>query len=324
MGGKEPLRRFAGVRTRDPDELRQRLSPLYAVRSLELPRSKTPFNALFNHREFQDIALSYGRYGAPVRVTMSNTDFYAQGFGVRGHGEAVVDGRLFDVSSGEGAAGGPGATARLSYDSRFEHVILKIKPEALIKKLSALLGNPVIPPLKLLGEYNRPALAAQYRLLKFVISEIDRSDDPLPPPLMAELEQALIVAFLCSNVHNYSDRLNGERSNMAPWQVRRAEGYIEANWDQRITIEALALVTDSSARSLFAAFRKSRGCSPMTFIKQVRLQHARAMLLRPDAGISVTSVALSCCFNNLGHFAKDYLASFGELPSETLGRSKGS
>jgi hypothetical protein len=42
MTGKEPLARFAAVRTRDPDELRERLAPLYAVRTLELPRS-VPF-----------------------------------------------------------------------------------------------------------------------------------------------------------------------------------------------------------------------------------------------------------------------------------------
>ncbi len=30
---------------------------------------------------------------------MSNTDFYAQGFGIRGRGEVVVEGRRFDVSN---------------------------------------------------------------------------------------------------------------------------------------------------------------------------------------------------------------------------------
>jgi transcriptional regulator GlxA family with amidase domain len=56
----------------------------------------------------------------------------------------------------------------------------------------------------------------------------------------------------------------------------------------------------------------------MVFVKQVRLRHAQERLLRPTRGTSVTSVALECGF----HFAKDYFASFGERPSNTLKRGK--
>ena len=60
----------------------------------------------------------------------------------------------------------------------------------------------------------------------------------------------------------------------------------------------------------------------MAFVKQVRLRHAQDMLLNPDANTSVTGVAFACGFQNLGHFARDYRQTFGELPSATLGRSK--
>jgi transcriptional regulator GlxA family with amidase domain len=79
-------------------------------------------------------------------------------------------------------------------------------------------------------------------------------------------------------------------------------------------------VTGASARTIFKTFRQSRGYSPMAFLKQVRLDHARRMLLKSDSKTSVTAVALACGFHNLGHFARDYRARFGELPSETLGR----
>jgi AraC-like DNA-binding protein len=322
MVGEEPLRRFAAVRTNDPDELRERMAPLYAVRTLEVPRGKIALDARVNHRELENIGLSYASYGATVRGSLAHGNFYAQGFGIAGYGETVVDGRLYKVCNREGGIGGPGASARLTYQPGFEHLFMKIKPEALTRKLSSLIGAPVNPTLTLTGEISRQALDAQFRLLCFVISELDRNEDPPPPLVLAELEQALMVAYLCSNLHNYSRHLNGDRPESGPWQVRRAADYIEANWNQPITIEALALVTDSSARSLFAAFRKARGCSPMRFVKHVRLKHARGMLLQPSAKTTVTSVALDCGFSNLGHFAKDYLASFGELPSETLKRGK--
>jgi transcriptional regulator GlxA family with amidase domain len=172
------------------------------------------------------------------------------------------------------------------------------------------------------GEFDRQALEAERRLLNFVVSEVNRNDRVLPPLVLAELEQALVVAFLCSSRHNYTHRLNGPSSAVAPQTVRRAEEHIDSHWNEPITVEALALVAGTSVRSLFASFRKSRGCSPMAFIKQVRLQHANAMLNRPDLATSVTSVAFACGFGNLGHFAKDYFNSFGELPSDTLRRSK--
>ncbi len=322
MDVREPLGRFPAIRTHDPDELRERMAPLYSIRSLEAARSKLKFAASINLRQLENIGLGFARYTAPVRAVMSNTDFYAQGFGHRGHGEVEFDGRIYKVADKEGGAGGPGATANLRYEAGMEHIFTKIAPDAVHRKLSAMIGAPLSPPLKLHGVFDKNALVAQHRLLAFLIAELDRVEKQLPPLAIAELEQALIVAYLYTNLNNYSDRLNGEKPSLAPWQVRRAAEYIEANWDQPITIEALALVTSSSARSLFASFKKSRGCSPMVFVKRVRLHHARDLLLQGGADVSVTTVALDCGFNNLGHFAKDYFTSFGERPSETLRNGK--
>jgi AraC-like DNA-binding protein len=292
------------------------------VSKLDLPRSKFRFDAVLNHHKLRELALSYARYGAPVQITLSNTDFFTQGFGVRGYGEAITDGRLFKIAAGQGGAAGPGATALLDYRANFEHVFLKIPPQALERKLAALLGNPPGRPLQLSGEYDKQALAAQYRFLCFVISEIDQSIGGVPQLLLDEFEQALIVAYLCANISNYSDLLNAKSPAAAPWQVKRAIDYIEANWEQPLTVEALAAATETSARSLFATFRKSRGCSPMAYVRHIRLLRARDILSQPTSDTSVASVASRCGFNNQGHFAKKYFVRFGELPSETLKRAK--
>jgi len=47
-----------------------------------------------------------------------------------------------------------------------------------------------------------------------------------------------------------SSQLNRTVPSAARWQVRKAETYIEANWDQPSTIEALARVTEPSALAL--------------------------------------------------------------------------
>jgi AraC-like DNA-binding protein len=157
----------------------------------------------------------------------------------------------------------------------------------------------------------------------FLVDQLGGVDCTIPSLALAELEQSIMVSFLCGNRHNHSHLLDRTATRVAPWQVRRAEDYIEANWDQPITVEALAAATGASARSIFHVFKESRGYSPMAFLKQVRLRQARRMLMMPGPDASVTTVAIACGFSNLGHFAKDYDRMFGELPSVTRNRAKG-
>ena len=228
------------------------------------------------------------------------------------------------MSRSRGAVVSPGDVT-LHYNPGFEHLSMTVRPAALIAKLAAIVGDLRLGPL-----HFDPAVIASApqakrleRLIRFVAAEFDASSSPMPPIMQSERQQSMMTAFLLANANNYSGLLLGEPEPAAPWQVRRAEQFIEANWDRPITVEALASATNASARSLFSSFRAGRGCSPMEFVKRVRLGRARQKLLRPDTGTSVTEVAFACGFGNPGHFARDYRESFGESPSETLRRCLG-
>ena len=117
-----------------------------------------------------------------------------------------------------------------------------------------------------------------------------------------------------------SSQLNRTVPSVARWQVRKAETYIEANWDQPSTIEALARVTEPSARALFHSFRKARGYSPMDFAKRPGLDRARRMLAVADPLASVTTAAFGVGFSKLGHSCSYYRRAFGEAASVTLHR----
>ena len=129
------------------------------------------------------------------------------------------------------------------------------------------------------------------------------------------------MAFLCANRHTFSHLLDREEKDTVPFQVRRAEEFIEAHWDQAITIERLVEETGVGARAIFRAFQQSRGYSPMAFARTIRLKRAREMLSAPAPETSVTAIAFTCGFGNLGHFARDYRETFGERPSVTLARA---
>ena len=104
--------------------------------------------------------------------------------------------------------------------------------------------------------------------------------------------------------------------------VRRIEEFIEAHWQEAITIERLAAEVGVSARAIFRAFERSRGYSPMAFAKAIRLKRAREILTSGDPRVSVTATAFQSNFASPSRFAKDYREAFGELPSETMFRMR--
>jgi transcriptional regulator GlxA family with amidase domain len=144
----------------------------------------------------------------------------------------------------------------------------------------------------------------------------------LPAAVTRELEQAVQVAFLYASRHSFSHLLEREEGMPAPAMVRRLEEFIEAHWREAITIERLAAEAGVSIRAVFRAFERSRGYSPMAFAKAVRLKRAREILTSGDPGVSVTATAFKTNFANPSRFAKDYREAFGELPSQTVSRTR--
>lgn len=271
-----------------------------------------------------EVGIFHGDYdtGFTARFPDFNT-FAGSPAPLRGAGAHEIGGQGVTVSSSRGAVVSPGGVT-LHYGPQFEHLSMTVRPGTLIGKLVAIVGDLRFGPLHFDPAVIATAPQAKRleRLVRFDAAELNSSSSAMPPVMQSELQQAMMTSFLLANASNYTGLLLGEPEAAAPWQVRRAEQFIEANWDQPITIEALSAATDVSARSLFHSFKAARGYSPMDFVKRVRLGRARQKLSRPDAGTSVTAVAFDCGFGNSGHFARDYRESFGESPSETLRRGR--
>jgi AraC-like DNA-binding protein len=317
-----PLASFPILRSRDPEEFRNAVSRSYDASSFDFLHRAKELEFRVNHWQSKNIGLTYFS-GAPFQLEFPTANYFRQAF-IRGRADIKFGCVERRATNEETCVVPPDAIASTSYGPGFEHFGLRIKADAVLSKLAALIG--ATPSQKLVFDQttraNGSAIGNLQRLLMFFAGELDSTEAAMPSLAIAELEQALIVSFICSNQHNYSAFLEGRAPSAAPWQVRRAEEYIEAHWDQPITIETLARVTASSARSIFYHFKHSRGRSPMTFVKDVRLRHAKEMLELTDPMPSVTETAIACGFGNLGHFANDYFKRFGERPSETVKRHK--
>jgi AraC-like DNA-binding protein len=105
--------------------------------------------------------------------------------------------------------------------------------------------------------------------------------------------------------------------------VRRAEHFVREHIGEPISIARLSTVVGVSERSLRNAFYDVYTTSPKRYLKIRQLHRARHALRAADGGpATVTTVATFHGFFELGRFAGEYKALFGETPSQTLQKAR--
>ncbi len=304
---RRPLDSFPVIRSRNIDEIRQAFIRSYDARRLNLPRQARSVEFRLNHWQSENVALLY-LTGAAFELEFPTTNFFRQAL-VRGGAEIKFDGIERQVTNEKSCVLPPEASVSAAYAPGFEHFGLRIRADSLLSKLAALIGTTPLRNLQFdqTTRADDAAIGNLRRMMTFFACELDSTT---PALAIAELEQALIVSFICNNRHNYSTLLDDSTRPIASWQVRRAAEYIEAHWNQPITIEELARATLASARSIFHQFKKDRGQSPMSFVKQVRLRHARDMLERKRSKSFSNSNRLCLRFHQFGSFCSRLLQAF--------------
>jgi AraC-like DNA-binding protein len=142
------------------------------------------------------------------------------------------------------------------------------------------------------------------------------------PLVMAELEQAFLACLVKGLPHNYADALHHKYIGALASYVQKAQGVMETNLQSEIQLKEIAAAVGCSARVLTKAFAQHCDCSPMQFLKQLRLQRAHQDLCQGQPGTTVIDVMMRYGFVQGGKFAKVYQEKFGELPSQTLKRHR--
>ncbi len=325
LDSPEPLlSRSPVVRTHDPEEMEHALLTAYGAKGFSVSNSDT-FEGVGNYLQLANVGLGFCAYsGARTTVDFPENDFARFQIGLKGSAATIRNGAALAINERQSCMVPPGGPISIVFEPGYEQLILRIKTAALEKTLTTLLGAKprgalIFDPI---GPTVQPTALVLRDLAIFLARQLSSTADELPGTVLRELEQALLVSFLSAHRHNFSEILEATEKRAAPRIVRLAEEYIESSWNRAITIEELASQTNTSIRSLFREFKKTRGYSPMTFAKTVRLQQAKQMLLEPNQRTSVSAVAFKCGFGNLGHFARDFRKKFGELPSETFSRAR--
>jgi len=118
---------------------------------------------------------------------------------------------------------------------------------------------------------------------------------------------------------------NGQAfSSALPADLVRALVWLRTHLSEPVQLDLLAQAADVRPRTLETHFRTFLGTTPLGWVRRMRLARARQEFIRRGRNSTVTTVALSSGFNQLGRFAAEYRKAFGELPSATIQHAKNS
>jgi AraC-like DNA-binding protein len=139
-----------------------------------------------------------------------------------------------------------------------------------------------------------------------------------------ELWEELLVTTLLSDQKSIVDHFLYTKDNQPIYRyVKRAVDYIAEHGQSSFTINELARVSGCSVRTLQLGFNKCYAVSPMTFIRNHKLENTYKELLDcSPIDNKVCDIAAKWGFPHASKFTKQYKKYFGELPSETLYKRK--
>src|SRR5512133_160475 len=116
------------------------------------------------------------------------------------------------------------------------------------------------------------------------------------------------------------DTISPERGAALPRDLARVLEWSRAHLKEPLDLRSLARIAGVPPRTLESHFARFLGTTPLAWLRDERLAHARRTLVESDGRTSASQAALDSGFGQLGRFAAQYCRHFGELPSETLRR----
>jgi len=315
------------LKTQDADEAAQLLGNTAVPYRFQPISSSPPFSTEIMVLKGRRVILSTATSTGELWLRSEMPD---DGFGLvldlgKGIGTHTSLGQRVDVSPDFSFIQNPAAVVEVISRDKYRVLFLRIAGNALKSELEARLAREVYSPLVFQSAFRMSTsagdkLRGSCRSLRRVLStttktEITNSD------AVSHLESEIISLLLESQPHNYSRELS-RFANAGKWQLRAAEEYMRSSAHLPLSLGDICAAAGVNARTLQHTFRCHRGCSPMTFLRRIRLQAAHDELSRPMSETTVAGQAAKWGFFHFGRFPRIYQSEFGELPSQTLQRSR--
>lgn len=215
----------------------------------------------------------------------------------------------------EAACNGTVVTA--STDRPYLAIHLDLPPDVLVKTLIALEDGNAKPPVT-------PALVQHAvapvdpRVLEAFTRLLPAIDDPVDRLTIAPLVLEEIIVRLLRSAAGVALRDAAAVSRSAA-KMQRSIQFIRAHYQRPVGIAELASHSAMSPSHYAHTFRAVAGVSPMRYLRGLRLDEARVLLVR--GGLRASEVAARVGFESPEHFTREFRRRFGVSPTECLGQT---
>ncbi len=200
---------------------------------------------------------------------------------------------------------------------------MSLTPDDLVAAGRALVGREL--GASSVARLVRPEPTQMSRLLT-LHTEAERLAKTQPHMLeRAEVTKALEQSFVhamvgCLSEGSCVEMTSGGRHHVAI--MARLEEFVAANQDRPVYLAEICAATGASERTLRTCCQEHLGMGPNHYLWLRRMHLTRRALLQASPAIAtVTAIATDHGFWELGRFASEYRALFGETPVATLRRT---
>jgi AraC-like DNA-binding protein len=226
----------------------------------------------------------------------------AHGFAARGAAWTAIPGRIVIVNPDDAHDGGPAAK-----DGLYSYRMIYVDGAVLAAALAEAAGKPVATPLFPRAVVDDAALAD--RLL-----DLHRA---LEQPEARLAREAKLITALVELVRRHGgtaprDGLHGD----SPRAVALARAHLQENFAEDLSLAQLAALAGVDRFHLLRTFRREVGLPPHLFQTQLRLRHAKRLML---AGEPAAMAAAAAGFADQSHLIRKFKAAYGVTPGQYLG-----
>ena len=104
-------------------------------------------------------------------------------------------------------------------------------------------------------------------------------------------------------------------------QIAKVVAWLRQHYKEDVPMDDLAARAHMSASTFRQHFRAVAGMSPLQYLKNLRLQAARQLMLNED--LNASSAAIRVGYESASQFSREYSRLFGEPPQRDIRRMKG-
>jgi AraC-like DNA-binding protein len=265
------------------------------------------------------------QYKSPVFVNLNNEyENYSLSLPLAGGLNVFSGDRKSHFSDGRAFILSPGQEISIEVNERSRFLLVTIHRRTIELELRRLLGrvNGRLPVFSLDMTGIGGLSASWWRSVRGYLRERAQHDSIVAlPGVGAELERGLVRSLLLMQDSSMKEEITHAVSAVLPPSVERAKAFVEQNYAEPLSLDHLQRAAGLNASRLGIQFREHLGHSPMGYLKKVRLERARELLMSQSAGRKISTVVLDVGFNHFGRFSIEYKAAFGESPKETVARA---